>query len=145
MTAHCLRLWRTACARQDMTPFIPANTAWKLRRTRRFLRGLRRERRTLLSADTDFATLLALREETKPSVILLRRGPKQPDLQVQLLVANLPAIAELAEQGSIIVIEETRMRGSAAAYRGWGVRHDDLLFPGDFLIASNKTTKARRH
>ena len=68
------------------------------------------ENRTILSADTDFATLLALREETKPSVILLRRGPKRPALQVQLLLANLPAIEELAEKGSIIVIEETRIR-----------------------------------
>ena len=68
------------------------------------------ENRTILSADTDFATLLALREETKPSVILLRRGPKRPALQVQLLLANLPAIEDLAEKGSIIVIEETRIR-----------------------------------
>ena len=68
------------------------------------------ENRTLLSADTDFGTLLALREETKPSVILLRRGPNRPALQIRRLAANLPAIEELAEQGSIIVLEETRMR-----------------------------------
>lgn len=68
------------------------------------------EDRVIVSADTDFGTLLALRESLKPSVILLRRGPKSPALQAQLLLASLPVLAESIEQGSIVVMEEKRVR-----------------------------------
>jgi predicted nuclease of predicted toxin-antitoxin system len=68
------------------------------------------ESRTIVSADTDFATLLALREESKPSVILFRRGPKRPNEQLTFLLSNLAVIQESALQGSIIVIDANRIR-----------------------------------
>jgi len=68
------------------------------------------EDRILLSADTDFATLLALRSATRPSLILFRRAPKRPSDQIKLLRANLSSLSDLLALGSVIVIEETRIR-----------------------------------
>jgi predicted nuclease of predicted toxin-antitoxin system len=68
------------------------------------------EDRTVVSADTDFARILALRGETKPSVILFRRAPNQPAEQLKLLNLNLPTFASALDAGCIVVIEEDRIR-----------------------------------
>jgi predicted nuclease of predicted toxin-antitoxin system len=69
------------------------------------------EDRVIVSADTDFGTLLAIREASRPSVVLLRRpSQRRPAEQVIILLANLPRLQDALEAGAVVVIEESRVR-----------------------------------
>jgi predicted nuclease of predicted toxin-antitoxin system len=69
------------------------------------------EERVVVSADTDFSTLLILWEKAKPSFILFcRNQDRRPLAQVSLILDNFSNIEESLEQGSIVVFDADRVR-----------------------------------
>jgi len=67
--------------------------------------------RILVSADTDFGALLALREVTAPSVILFRtRSQRSAEAQFKLLRDLLPLFEQDLAMGSVLVVADDRVR-----------------------------------
>ena len=67
--------------------------------------------RVLVSADTDFGELLARTNAGTPSVLLLRRQDHRRAAQVaELLLLNLPTVADDLDAGAIVVLDDDRIR-----------------------------------
>ncbi len=67
--------------------------------------------RAVLSADTDFGTLLALRGERSPSVVLWRRqSPRRAVEQAAVLIGALATVEADLREGAIVVVEAARLR-----------------------------------
>jgi len=66
--------------------------------------------RVLVSADTDFGELLAIGSHPGPSVIILRRVPHRPEVQTELLLANLDGVEQSLAAGAVVVLSAERVR-----------------------------------
>jgi len=64
----------------------------------------------VITADLDFGDILAYTKYKKPSVIIFRLRDPSPDHVNSLLLSSLPRIKDSLEKGSIIVIEDHRIR-----------------------------------
>ena len=70
-----------------------------------------RHEHRLVSADTDFGTLLAREGAATPSVVLLRLGNGRRAAQIAaLLLANLDTVRDDLEAGAVIVLNDERIR-----------------------------------
>lgn len=68
------------------------------------------DRRVIMSADTDFGTLLALNNASIPSFILFRRTDKRPLSILKLLLSTIDSIQDDLDKGAVVVIEDNRLR-----------------------------------
>ncbi|MBI4204676.1 MAG: DUF5615 family PIN-like protein [Betaproteobacteria bacterium] len=88
------------------------------------------EDRIVVSADTDFGTLLAVRSTQKPSVISFRgQGSRKPEALAHAILSHLPPLADALESGSIVTFEPSRIR-SCRARQAFSVSqegHSDLF------------------
>lgn len=70
-----------------------------------------RTQTVIVSADSDFATILALTGRIAPSLVLFRSTDRlTPTDQAALLIANLPTIEPELEAAAVVSISPTHLR-----------------------------------
>lgn len=70
-----------------------------------------KDNRVVVSEDTDFGTLLSLRDSEKPSFILLRHLPDRSAAGLlQILLSNIATVEADLASGAVVVIEPGRIR-----------------------------------
>ena len=71
----------------------------------------RDDNRVLISADTDFGTLLAREKAGRPSVLLIRRlAGRRAAEQAAIILANLDVVADDLEAGAVVVLTDEWVR-----------------------------------
>jgi predicted nuclease of predicted toxin-antitoxin system len=71
----------------------------------------RGDNRVLISADTDFGTLLAREGADRPSILLIRRlSGRRAAEQATIILANLDAVAEDLDSGAVVVLTDEWVR-----------------------------------
>lgn len=66
--------------------------------------------RCLVTADLDFAQLLAVSKLVRPSVVILRLRDPRPDRLRKRLVTALRAAEAVLDEGAIVMVDEGSIR-----------------------------------
>ncbi len=90
--------------------------------------GFAREHdRVLVSADTDFGTLLARTGMRTSSVVLIRRsGARRATELAKLLLANLGTVEEDLNAGAIVVVGDNELRVPPGCQSRRGAEHTQV-------------------
>lgn len=74
------------------------------------LTAAQQEGRVVVTADTDFGTLLALGSAAQPSVVLLRRPGRRAEQRAGAIIDAISAVSDALHDGALVVVEPSRVR-----------------------------------
>lgn len=88
-----------------VTDLLPADTPDEV-----IVQRAAQERRIILTQDLDFSSIIALSGRRSPSLLSLRLSSSKVEIVNAVLQRMLPVLESDLEQGSIVTIEDQRIR-----------------------------------